>query len=213
MTEPHLPVETGVDDIAAHPRHTGHRWVDMVLAFSAITISIISLFVAIEHGRTEEKLVAASSWPFVVYDVSTSGLTEGSRTITLSVANSGVGPARIQSARVLLDGKPVHNRGELLARCCGFAGGDVAAQIRDGLRSQNPIIGVLTARDATEVLSIQQTPTNTAQWKRLDAIHPRLSLFACYCSVLDDCWTTDLHSTTYPHPVPRCTPGPDDYTE
>ncbi len=65
MSEP--PVHTSVDEVHAHAHKTGHRWVDMAIAISAITISVISLFVAIEHGKTEEKLVAANSWPFVIF--------------------------------------------------------------------------------------------------------------------------------------------------
>jgi hypothetical protein len=202
-----------VDEVAAHPHHTGRQWLDMVLALSAIFISLVSLFVAIQHGKTEEKLVAASSWPFVVAGFSHTGLQEGSRLFTLSITNAGVGPARVQTARILLDGKPVHSRLQLLSLCCGYAGGDVQAQIRDGLRSDNPLVGVLAPRDEIEVLAQQQTPSSLAQWARLSAIRPRLTLFACYCSVLNECWTTDLHPTSSPRPVHDCRPDPDDYTD
>jgi uncharacterized membrane protein YhfC len=61
-------VETGVDEARALAHKTGHAWVDLIIAFSAITISVISLFVAITHGRTEEKMVAANSWPFLTFE-------------------------------------------------------------------------------------------------------------------------------------------------
>ena len=34
-----------------HPAHTGHRWLDVVLALSAIFVSVIFLVVAIEHAE------------------------------------------------------------------------------------------------------------------------------------------------------------------
>ena len=60
-----LPVQVTTDEVHAHAKHTGHRFLDLTLALSAIFISVVSLIVAIEHGRTERELVAANSWPFV----------------------------------------------------------------------------------------------------------------------------------------------------
>jgi hypothetical protein len=36
----------------AHPQRSGHRWVDLVLAASAMLVSIVSLAIAIRHGQT-----------------------------------------------------------------------------------------------------------------------------------------------------------------
>lgn len=44
----------------SHARHTGLPWLDLILAGSAIFISIVSLIVSIHHGRTMEKLVASN---------------------------------------------------------------------------------------------------------------------------------------------------------
>jgi hypothetical protein len=60
MNEP--PIQPGADGIEARPRKTGQSRLDLALACSAIFISGVSLFVAIEHGKTERDLVAASSW-------------------------------------------------------------------------------------------------------------------------------------------------------
>ena len=78
-----IPVQTSVDDVHAHAHKTGHSWVDLAIALSAIAISVISLFVAIGHGRTEEKLVVASSWPFLTFDTTKNGLQAGNRVIDL----------------------------------------------------------------------------------------------------------------------------------
>jgi len=93
----------------------------MAVAFSAITISVISLFIAVDNGRTERKLVAASSWPFLVFEKSLNGGPEaGSRVVSLGIENGGVGPARVQSAVVRLDGRIVRSREEILSICCGM---------------------------------------------------------------------------------------------
>jgi hypothetical protein len=202
VTEP--PLHTGVEGVHVHPPRTGRHWVDMAIAVSAITISVVSLFVAVENGRTERKLVAANSWPFLVYSSQQNGLVLGSRTILLRVQNSGVGPARIQSVVVRWRGAPVRTRGELLSRCCGMPGVDIGGQIKLGLVTQNPIVGVLPARDEVDFLALRERPDNAAIWSALNAARDALTFDACYCSVLDECWRTDLRSTTTPRPVEQC---------
>src|SRR5438045_7304822 len=98
-------------DVEAHSGHhahkTGHTWVDMTVAFSALFISVVSLGIAILHGRTMEKmaeanarLVAANSWPFLSYSAGTN-TTNGVTRIHMRVVNSGVGPAKIESAELV----------------------------------------------------------------------------------------------------------------
>lgn len=206
-----LPVHTSVDDVHAHAHRTGHGFVDLAIALSAIAISLISLFVAIEHGRTEERLVAASSWPFVTFRTSSNGLRPGGRVIDLRLENSGVGPARVRWLRMWLDGRPVRDRAELMGRCCGVPAGTGEQQVGRGLVSQNPPVGVLPARDGVDLLAWRELPGDPATWRRLDGARHRLRTQACYCSVLDECWNSDLTATAEPAPVRRCDPIPDGY--
>src|ERR1700760_2630374 len=115
------PVDTGADDVQAHPRRTGIAWFDLALALSAIFISAVSLAVAIEHGRTERDLVAASSWPFIQATLSNE-YSEGSGQLyaAFGVANGGVGPAKLQTFEVFYKGQPARSGVDLLRRCCGL---------------------------------------------------------------------------------------------
>ncbi len=210
MSEP--PVHTSVDEVHAHAHKTGHRWVDMAIAISAITISVISLFVAIEHGKTEEKLVAANSWPFVIFQSSENGLVIGDRVLDIRLQNSGVGPARVQYVKVMLDGRPVHDHSELLARCCGVVPTSLEQQVRLGLVSQNEAIGVLPARDGVDLLAWRERPGGEAVWAKLNTARHRLRFEACYCSVLDECWISDLTPTARPQRVGQCPADSDGYS-
>ena len=58
------PVETSVDEVQPRPRRTAFRQFDVITWIAAIFISAVSLYVAIEHGRTERQVVAANVWPF-----------------------------------------------------------------------------------------------------------------------------------------------------
>src|ERR1700679_2317158 len=54
----------------AHHRHTGRPGLDVLLGVSAVSISFISLFLAIANGRAMERLVQSNSWPFIQIGIS-----------------------------------------------------------------------------------------------------------------------------------------------
>ena len=209
MTEP--AIHTGVDDVHAHPHKTGHSRLDLIIALSAISISVISLFVAIAHGRTEEKLVAANSWPFPVYVTQNLTPDAGGHALVLRVENGGVGPARIQSIQVRYRSRLVHSRAELMQSCCGLPMTGPDDEIKAGLISENPIVGVLPAREGVNFLAWREQPDNHRTWAALNAARTQLVFSACYCSVLEECWRSDLSPTGTPQKVPRCKPSRDDY--
>lgn len=122
MLEP--PVQTVVDDVHAHPRHVGHRGIDLMLALTALFISGISLYVAVDHGHTEQKLVAenaqlvqAACWPFLQLDQH----YRRRGTSRIAVINAGGGLAKLQSLEVLYHGTMVPSLSALLTLCCGYA--------------------------------------------------------------------------------------------
>src|SRR5690242_3553010 len=99
-----------------HAHKTGHRWVDMVIAFSALFISVVSLGIAILHGRTMEDMVAANSWPFLAYGAGTNTIDDV-LTIHMHVVNTGVGPAKIESAELVWKGVAYRRDQDFLKAC------------------------------------------------------------------------------------------------
>src|SRR5215469_3447194 len=187
------------------PHSTGHRWVDMALALSAFFVSIVSLALAVQHGNAMDRLVAANSWPFLMYDTDNMD-PQGNRRISLKVENSGVGPARIQTFEVWWQGQPVSTAPELVRRCCMT---DSKASIGPSeARSLDLIIGqiaskVMPAGHAEAFLSLELKDANADIWHRLDIARLQLKMRACYCSVFDECWQTDLAQTSA-KPVRSC---------
>jgi hypothetical protein len=187
------------DHEAPHAAHsTGRRWLDLTLALSAMFVSIVSLAVAVHHGNAMDRLVAANSWPFLMYN--TSNLDpQGNRRISLNVENAGVGPARIQTFEVWWQGQPLSNVPELLSRCCTT---DSKAQIdRSTARALHLILGqvaskVMRAGDVETFLSLELNEANADLWRRLDIARFQIKMRACYCSVFDECWETDLVQTS-----------------
>lgn len=208
------PVEVGAHDIQAAPRRIGHRWVDLAIAVAAISISLISLFVAIQQGQTERKLLAASSWPFLNYVTERDGLAPDPVLVLLRIENAGVGPARLRSMVVRYKGAVVHSHAELLAACCGLPPASQAQEIALGLSNKNSPIGIYPARESVTFLGWRRTTAGAAVWDRLDQARHQLTFDLCYCSVLGECWRSDLKQTSDPKPVEQCpAAGPDDYRD
>jgi hypothetical protein len=124
---------------------------------------------------------------------------QGNRRISLKVENAGVGPARIQTFELWWQGQPVSTAPELLQRCCMT---DAKAPLGPSeARSLDLIIGqiasrVMRAGDAEAFLTLALKDANADIWHRLDIARLQLKMRACYCSVFDECWVTDLVQTS-----------------
>jgi hypothetical protein len=208
MSEP--PLQVTPEGTELHPRKVGHKFIDMVVAGTAILISVISLFVAVSHGRTMEKLVAANSWPLLRYD--TGNLDDQTQlpVITLTIENAGVGPALVKSLDVYFDGKPVRDQGELLRRCCGDPPKTKAA-VRPATDQEVGVITstiantVIRAGERRDYIRLAKPPSYSENWEALNRARFGLTFDACYCSVLGDCWRSDLTGVDA-RPVEQC-PG------
>jgi hypothetical protein len=205
MNEP--PVEVSADDINPRPRHTGHAWLDMALALSAIFISAVSLFVAIEHGKTERDLVAANSWPFLREILSNGFDAQGS--VAIGFSNGGVGPAKVHSFEVAYRGTPASSSLDLLRLCCGLPTGGadaVRTRLPNGFNYSTADETVIRPAEGNAVLIVRRSPQAPDVPDRFAAALKDITFRACYCSVLDECWQSDLRSTRT-RPVKAC-PAP-----
>lgn len=176
-----------------HGHKTGHQWLDMVVAFSALFISLVSLGVAILHGRTMEnmaaanaRLVAANSWPFLSYSVGINTV-DGDPTIHMRIYNTGVGPAKIESAELIWKGVPYRTDQDFLKACCGH---DPAVSDFD---SDLLMDEVLRANGVIPFLQLKQS-ANPEVFARLKSVmlSRNLQLIVCYCSIFDECWKDDM---------------------
>lgn len=200
MTEDAPPPISNPQD----PKRTGHRWLDFVVAFSALLISAVSIFVAYSSNQSMERISRASSWPFLELG-SGNASDDGTPALSFGVANVGTGPARLYTFDVRVDDKPLPRGGHLLTRmlqaCCNdafvaattTAGSQVAAM---GSEMSSPMDERFVA-PTTEVLALRwpRTEENAALWRALDRARQsgRITMSACYCSVFDDCWIARTH--------------------
>ena len=181
----------------AHAHGTGIKWLDIIVGLSAMFISVVSLAVSIEHGRTmdrmvqqNERMVAASTMPFLTLGGNQFDPETRMRRERLVLTNAGVGPAVIDWFEIRYKGRGYATLGDLLRACC--AQGLSVAQMDHGVYYSNVSGTVLPAREEVAPIDIQ----SKADPRLMDALERArgdLDVRACYCSVLEECWLTDFN--------------------
>jgi hypothetical protein len=194
---------------AAHRHKSGNKWLDMTVALSALFISLVSLVIAVVHGRTMERmadanarLVAANSWPFIQY--TTSNLDpQGNAVITMGVTNAGVGPAKVESVQLFWRGVPYPTSAAFVRACCGYT-----HKPYDGMQQSLLQGRVLRAGQDDAFVTVPKATIGEEGWVRLEAARTRAALQICYCSVFDECWIGNVASSALtPAKVDKC-PAP-----
>jgi hypothetical protein len=177
----------------------------MIVAATAILISLISLGVAYKHGVIMERLVAANSWPLLQYTTGNFNEETSTPDVSLSIENVGVGPAVIKQFTMYLDGRSYSQPGALVTGCCSPKN---ARDLHNQLYT-NPVSGtVIKAGETTRAIVLKRTPQALASWQKLNAARFKVTFDVCYCSVFNDCWRSDLTGVD-PKPVDSCPYEPD----
>jgi hypothetical protein len=176
----------GADVEHHHHHHTGHRWLDVILGVSAVFISLMSLLLALQHGRAMEKMVEMSSWPYVMLQYSNAHL-DGSPAFSIAIVNNGVGPAKIETVEVFFDGVPQPGPSALLR---------AMARISDPNRHvgkiTSDILGtVLPAREKLVLLDVLPDQLSREEFAAIHDDSAKLGSRVCYCSVFDECSVMD----------------------
>jgi hypothetical protein len=188
-------------EVHAHHRHKPMRhWIDMTMGASAIVLSIVSLFVALEDGNAMKRLVQANSWPFVASEYSTLA-PDGSPHFRMSLTNKGVGPAKIETLEVFVGRTAVKGPRDLLVALIGPEGLNHAHQV-----GTSDIVGsVLSARESVEYLTTLPETFTPEQNAALRSNGSKVNTRVCYCSVFDECWTRGgPDGDARAKPVKRC---------
>ena len=196
-------------EVHAHAHKSGHSLVDLMLALSALVLSVVSMFIAIQNHHAMKDLVMANSWPYLQHDSSNVG-KNGEAVVLLGVANAGVGPALIEKFTVSYQGVPIKNTDDLLRRCCARDAGDLQALVAH-LITGDMNGRAIAARDAAYFLQMQKPDPGRLLdlWGALNRARQHVSTGVCYRSVLGDHWITTSDDFR-PRQVESCDelPGP-----
>jgi hypothetical protein len=168
--------------------------VALATSFLALSLSAFQARLMNEQTRLMQSQSRASVWPYVAigYAINNEGANRG---YTWQIGNDGVGPARIESVSVTLDGKPVHHWREVFHALFGDAAVPATFSQIYG-RVLPPSTNRETTIDALHLTDMQQA-------KAFFAAQDRIDMTICYCSVYDDCWIARKQDPNV-QPAARC---------
>jgi hypothetical protein len=192
-------------EVHSHPHKVGNAWLDIVLASSALALSIASIIISIQNESNMRRLVTANSWPCIrlFHGNQTS---DGEAVIHFNVRNVGVGPATLEKLVITYDGQAVRTVSELIRRCCESAGGMGAIH---GLSINIVENQVFAPREDIAFLSLPKNDAEGGLWEKLNVERFKIGMNACYSSVFGERWITSF-AKPQPVSVASCDalPGP-----
>ncbi len=159
---------------------------NLLIALAALIVSGLTAASALYQTKMYSDQLSATVWPYLSFNV-----TESPSTIELTLENDGAGPAIIDGAEVLLDGKREPSM--------------IAALKKMGLTSQGhrawytSIEPGQVIRPGASAMILKALVRNVAG--RLGATYKRVDVNVYYCSLLNRCWSVRLHSTERPQEV------------
>lgn len=166
----------------------------------AVLVALASVAISVVGNRTQERLLAASVWPYVALGSGNTSDDGEKKILAFSLTNAGSGPARIKDFSLELDHQKLVSGLELLKRCCGLAKVPVLTSSVAGR--------VLRPGDNITYLQLPYSDAIAEGWNTLDkARFGRLVMTICYCSTLDDCFEARSDRDD-PQPVAACSVRP-----
>lgn len=196
----------------AHPHKSGHSLVDMMLATSALVLSVVSMIIAIQNHHAMKQLVMANSWPYLRHE-SSNVSSSGDAVVLLGVTNAGIGPALIEKFTVSYRGTPIKDTSDLLLHCCVKNAGDLSV-MKTNLITGSINGHAVAAKESFNFLEMKEMKKPGQEplldlWKVLDQARAHVSTAVCYGSVLGDHWITSSDDFR-PRQVDSCDalPGP-----
>lgn len=149
------------------------RWLSIAVGLAAIVAVVVSLY----QAKLAREQLRASAWPYISQ---TNAFTPGNPYVRV-VSNEGVGPARIKSFRVFVDGHALPTWNATVRALTGE--GEPALVYSSFGRGT-----VLVPGANRKLLTLPPGARAERFWRQAQT---RLRTETCYCSVYDECWLAD----------------------
>jgi len=150
-----------------HVRHHGGlpRWLELLIAITALITSISSIAIAVHNGRIMGRLVEANSIPYMQGGFSDVTLA-GESVLSLDLLNRGVGPAHERSLQVKVGDRYVKSLSEFLSASLGpeqaLRAKDVLHPVWNRVRTR-----FIPGGQTQFVFRIAKSPENSQFWELL----------------------------------------------
>lgn len=170
-------------------------------SFAALALSVLALVTSAYQARlmqAQTELMQtqsrASVWPYVTIGKNEDAIA-GRESFTWRVDNNGVGPAKIESVEVRLDGKAYRNWNDIFA---------TLAPEQAFHAQTSSLNGIVLPPSLNRETTIEMVkPDSPERAKVFIAAQQRMAIEVCYCSVYDECWIARALKPSN-EAVPRC---------
>lgn len=197
---------------APHGHGSGIPWLDIIVTISVVFISVLSLVISIEHGRTMEKMVdqnqkmvVASTLPLLTVNGGNYDIDANKPRAYLALSNEGVGPAIIYKFEVRYKGVDQTPQ-TILKACCA----QIMGKNEHPFTYSNVSGRILPAREKIDLITIKQIGADDKLVSAFNEVrYHDLSFRICYCSVLEECWENG-NGYQRPQPVKECKLSPNE---
>jgi hypothetical protein len=149
-----------------------YREPETFIAVAALVVSISAVAVGLYEAALQRRHDRAEVWPRI--ELTTFTAPGGA---TLSVENTGIGPALIKSVAVTVDGKRSHNWNEVLTTLLGHT---PQAPFSNSTISES----ALRPGNKVTMLGVPNADMPPAFWASIG----RVGVAICYGSVFDELW-------------------------
>ncbi len=140
---------------------------EMIVAFSALLISVVTAIIGIYSAYIDRAYARASVWPRVEVFRSF-----GDQHFEYGVTNAGTGPALIKYAKIEFENKAIKLWGDI-PNIPDFTQSHLSSRILPSQSTIKPI--VYKGKESSEFLKIDES----------------INISICYCSIYDECWVTN----------------------
>lgn len=159
---------------------------EMLVSVSALVTAVVAVAVTVFEVRVTREHQKLSVEPYLIIDS-----TNANGEFAIVLRNQGLGPAKVHSFAVHVDGEPTSGWGEVIEKLTGTKGQFTYASIGYGLQYRaEETVALLHIRDKALAQAFQQ--------HRPDRVRTTL----CYCSIYKDCWLFDSDKRVSPAQCP-----------
>ena len=148
---------------------------DLVIAICALFVSSLATAASWWQSRVVATQLSSQVWPYLSIQTS-----YDSSSVALTISNEGLGPARVRSVVLSLDGKPHQKLTEILDIIAPAQRRNLRGQFTDVARSS-----VIRVGGTVTLFRIGDRAVMSALLRN----YKRMDLAVCYCPIISgDCW-------------------------
>ena len=158
-------------------------------------VSVASFYATYIQAISAEQQVKAMTYPLIQFTTGNFDTELKEQKISLTIRNSGVGPAIIHQLTYQYRDKNYPALREFLKACCEkelvafrLPENQKDASVDSQIITSRETGVILAASDDIDLFQLLKRPSNEKFWNKINEERRYLRISACYCSLLEDCY-------------------------